>query len=99
MPKIIWKPQAEKDLKAIEEYYKKTAPDFAQVFVAQVHQKLDRVELFPLSGRMVPEINDPAIREIIYRGYRIVYHYIPDTEPVEILTVFNSSQQFGHLDF
>lgn len=95
---VIWKPQAIKDLKAIEEYYLKTAPDFAEVFVDQIHKKTRRLEVYPLSGRKVPEIENPAIREIIYLNFRIFYHYTAGG-PVEILTVFHSSRQFGSLDF
>ena len=36
---------------------------------------VDRLELFPRSGRMVPEIGDEAIREVLYRGYRIMHAY------------------------
>ena len=38
------------------------------------------------SGRTVPEIGNPNIRELIYRGYRIVYRLNGDR--IEILTVF-----------
>ncbi|PSQ82101.1 MAG: hypothetical protein BRD46_00395, partial [Bacteroidetes bacterium QS_8_68_15] len=48
-------------------------------------------------GRMVPEIEDEAIREVIYRGYRIVYVVDRDKEEVEVLTIFHSAQQFGTL--
>jgi hypothetical protein len=34
----------------------------------------------------VPEISNPDIRELIYRGYRIVYRFKGDV--LEILTVF-----------
>jgi plasmid stabilization system protein ParE len=34
---------------------------------------VERLEAFPQSGRVVPERNDEAIREVIVRPYRIVY--------------------------
>jgi len=40
----------------------------------------------PRSGRTVPEIGNSDIRELIYRGYRIVYRLNGDR--IEILTVF-----------
>ena len=48
---------------------------------------------------MVPEIGDESIREILYRGYRIM-HIVSgedDEEEVEILTVIHSSMPFGGL--
>ncbi len=64
--KIIWKSQAEKDLKAIEEYYLKVTPEFAEIIIDEILVRAKKLEDSPKSGRKVPEINDPAIREIIY---------------------------------
>ena len=33
----------------------------------------DNLEIFPEMGRVVPERNDPSIREIIFGSYRIMY--------------------------
>ena len=49
----------------------------------------------PNMGRIVPEIGDESIRELIYRQYRIIY--IVDDGSAEILTVYHSSRQFGGL--
>lgn len=93
--KIIWKPQAEKDLVAIEEFYLSVAPDLADIIVDQIIHRIRHLELNPQSGRIVPELNDPLIREVIYRNYRIVYYHNPEENRVEILTVFHSAKQFG----
>lgn len=93
---VIWKPQAEKDLEAIEDYFLQVAPDYAEIIVDEIKTRVQQVEEFPRIGRMVPDMYDPAIREVLYRNYRIVY-YVPEseTDPIEILTVFHSSKQFG----
>lgn len=92
---VIWKPQAVKDLEAVEEYFLKVAPEFADILIDEIHLQTDKLKNFPKSGRKVPEINDPAIREVIHRNYRIIYHYLSAEEKVEILTVYHSSRQFG----
>ena len=71
------------------------APSYAPVFVKKVIEITQRLELFPRSGRIVPEIGDEAIRELIYRNYRIVYVVDEAGEEVEVLTIFHSSHQFG----
>jgi len=48
-------------------------------------------------GRIVPEIGDEAIREVLYRNYRIAYVVDRDDKEVDVLTIFHSSQQFGRL--
>jgi toxin ParE1/3/4 len=91
--------QAQSELDAIIEYYERIgADDFAEVFEEKVIEKIRPLEQFPQMGRIVPEIGDEAIREVIYRTYRIVYVVDRDDEAVDVLTIFHSSQQFGALD-
>ncbi|MBX9657643.1 MAG: type II toxin-antitoxin system RelE/ParE family toxin [Nitrospiraceae bacterium] len=45
---------------------------------------------FPQSGRIVPEVNDPAVREVIHGNYRIVYRLIHDQ--IHILTVHHTAR-------
>jgi plasmid stabilization system protein ParE len=40
----------------------------------------------PNAGRMVPEISNPDIRELIFQKYRVVYKL--KGKQIEILTVF-----------
>ena len=53
---------------------------------------MDRLREFPESGRVVPELRDAAVREIIYGSYRIVYELHEST--AEVLTVFRASRAF-----
>ena len=93
MAEVRWRPQALRDLEAIEAYYEEVAPDFAALLVAGVFETAQRLTDFPRAGRSVPEIKDEAICELLYRQYRIVYVVLDDT--AEILTVFHSARQFG----
>lgn len=91
MAQVSWTSQALTDLEAIGDFIARDAPSFAQVFVDRVFQSVERLQQFPLSGRVVPEIAQEHIREIIFGSYRIVY-LVSDDE-VNILTVFHSSRQ------
>lgn len=44
------------------------------------------------SGRLVPELEQPMLREIIVGSYRIVYRVISDQ--VQILTVVHGARRF-----
>ncbi|MEM9998118.1 MAG: type II toxin-antitoxin system RelE/ParE family toxin [Bacteroidota bacterium] len=79
----------------VEAYYEEVAPDFAALFVAGAFETAARLTDFPRAGRIVPEIGDASIRELIYRQYRIIYTVIEGT--AEILTVYHSARQFGTL--
>lgn len=59
-------------------------------------ETVDRLENFPRSGRIVPEINQDKIREIILGSYRVVY--LLDEDEVNILTVFHASRLFNISD-
>jgi toxin ParE1/3/4 len=90
MARISWTSQALNDLQAIGDFIARDAPTFAQVFVDKVFDTVERLENFPRSGRIVPEINQENIREIILGSYRIVY-LLTDVQ-VSILTVFHTSR-------
>jgi toxin ParE1/3/4 len=95
--RVIWSPQALTDLEAIGDYLAREAPAYAQAFVDGAFAAADRLEWFPRSGRAVPETEDAALREVIYKGYRLI-HIVSGPEgeeEVEILTVFHSTRQLG----
>ncbi|NNE48295.1 MAG: type II toxin-antitoxin system RelE/ParE family toxin [Rhodothermales bacterium] len=50
------------------------------------------MELFPKSGRVVPELAREDLRELIVGDYRIVYRL--DGELAVLLTVYRSSMLF-----
>ena len=74
MAKVIWAPSALDDIASIAEYIAEDSAEMASLFVHRLTEATDRLEEFPLSGRMIPEINNPDCREVIYGTYRIMYH-------------------------
>lgn len=65
MAKVTWTEQALEDLEAICLFIARDALRYAELFADQVFKATDRLEDFPLSGRVVPEIGREDIREII----------------------------------
>lgn len=90
MAEVRWTPQAADDLDAIAEFISQDSPHYSSLFVLDVLCAVDRLIQFPKSGRIVPEINDPLVREVILGSYRIIYRLRQDL--VEILTVFHGSR-------
>ena len=97
MAEVVWTPRAYADLQAIGGYHAQSAPGYAEMLVRKLMHATECLEAFPTSGRVVPEIGDESLREVIHRNYRIVYLYLPDEDRVEVLAVFHSSRQFGGL--
>ncbi len=73
MARINWSDQALDDLDAICDFIARDVPRYAQVFANRVFESVERLVLFPQSGRIVPELQLEMIREIIFGNYRIVY--------------------------
>jgi len=90
MARVTWTPQSLEDIDAICEFIARDAPYYAQLFVTRVFNATDRLEIFPESGRKVPEINQQNIREIILGNYRIIYRLQGDE--VQVLTVYHSAR-------
>jgi len=70
---VILAPRAIRDLEAIVRYIAADNPTAALRFGKALIEKARAIGLFPEAGRVVPEIGDPNIREVIYSSYRIVY--------------------------
>lgn len=90
MAKIKWTPQSLDDVEAIANFIGRDSTYYARMFTAKVFESVDRLELFPESGRVVPEVRRQDIREIVFGNYRIVYRIKKDI--IEILTVYHSAR-------
>ena len=73
MEKIIWSELALDDLKNIHDYISKDSIIYANRVIEKIIQRIDKLENFPKSGRVVPELNNNSIRELIQNNYRIIY--------------------------
>lgn len=93
MRRIFWTEQARSDLAAIRAFITQDSPHYASVVVSQLIAATDQLTTFPESGRAVPEFEDPLVREIVRRPYRIVYR-LEGSDQVHILTIHHGSQQF-----
>jgi addiction module RelE/StbE family toxin len=90
--RIVWAPQAIEDVDAIRAYVARDSPHSAGLLVERLVSAVTRLETHPLSGRVVPEVGDESICEVIHGNYRIIYRLRPDL--VEIVTVFHGARLF-----
>lgn len=92
MTKIRWTDQAIADLAAIRTFIEQDSPHYASVVVARLIRSVDRLKDFPQSGRVVPEFERKAVREVVERPYRIVYRLVSEHE-IHILTVHHGAKR------
>lgn len=90
MAKVRWSKDSIEDLKEIGEFIALDSPYYAQIFKDRVFEMVEHLERFPEIGRQVPESDDPQVREVIYKGYRIIYQIKEGC--LEIITVIHGSR-------
>ena len=90
MAEVRWTPQALDDLEAVCLFIARDAPPVSAIFAQQAFEATDRLAGFPESGRIVPEMNDPNFREIMFGNYRLIYRLL--SGDVDILTVHHGSR-------
>jgi toxin ParE1/3/4 len=87
---VRWTDQAVGDLRAIREFIGRDSPRYGRLVAERLFDATERLQAFPLSGRVVPELGRDDLRELIVGEYRTVYRILP--EVVVLLTVFRSSR-------
>ncbi len=92
MVEIVITESAWADLDAIEDYIALDSPRYARMWIEKIFTHIEQLRAFPLSGKIVPEYQMEQVREIIFRGYRIVY-YLPTPERVEVIRVINGAKE------
>jgi len=88
---IKWTLHALQDIESIAEFIAQDSEHFASIQIDKFFIRSQILEQFPLAGRMVPELGDEQIRELIEGNYRIIYRVVSESR-VDILTIHQSYQ-------
>ena len=92
MTEVRWTKQAVDDLRSIREFIERDSPRYGRLVAERLFEATSRIEIFPESGRVVPEVRRDDIRELIVGEYRVVYRL--EAETAILITVFRSSRLF-----
>ena len=84
MVKINWTRQSIEDIHSIRAYYIERSTKFTEELTDKIIEKAAVLENFPNMGRIVPEIGNAFIRELIFQNYRIV-----SESRIDIIAVHN----------
>jgi plasmid stabilization system protein ParE len=83
--RVIWAPLAEEQVADAFAYIAAERPAAALKWFERIVAKTESLSALPDQGRMVPEAQRPALREVLVEPYRVVYQRHADT--VLVLTV------------
>ncbi len=92
--KLRWTHRARRDLVEIGRYIARDKPEAARRWVERLRQRARDAAQMPHSGRRVPELERDDVREVLLRGYRIVYQL--HASEVRVLTVFEGHRLLPH---
>ena len=82
---ITWSDEAPDSFEGEYERRRVRSPRQAERFAAEVLDAVTRIERFPRSGRMVPEHQNPLLREIPIGRWRLMYRLSADGISIELL--------------
>ena len=94
---VILTPESLEDLKTIVRYIARDDPERARSFGYLLIDKALSLTNMPERGRMLPELKDPDVREIVHGSYRIIYELLRDPDLVYVLRFWHASR--GEADF
>ena len=93
MRRLRWTQLAREDLASVRAFISEQSPNYAALVIGRIIGATDRLAQFPESGRAVPEVAQPDVREVIYRPYHIVYRLV-STDEIHILRVHHGARLF-----
>lgn len=91
MVRIVWTETATNDIKGIYDFIADDSRRYASITANKIYQKVQVLSKNLHIGRIVPEFNDEAIRELIQGNYRIIYKVI-SLEEIHIIRIFHSKR-------
>lgn len=71
--RVIWTLAAWNDLETVADFISRDSPYYAAAWVRNVRDAARSLILMSMRGRVVPEIGDRQIRELIVQSYRLIY--------------------------
>jgi toxin ParE1/3/4 len=84
-----WSPEAVEDLRSIADYIQRDSAFYAKSVVSKLIKTAARLCDFPTMGREVPELQNPAIREIAVYSYRMIYRFNEPSKQVLIIAIIH----------
>ena len=84
---------AEHDLGEILEFIQMDSPRSAKKLVRGTYSQLKKLPSFPKLGRIIPEIGDVRLREIIVGPYRLMYRL--QNKRIIVLRVLHGKRLFS----
>jgi plasmid stabilization system protein ParE len=71
--RVVVAESTRRDLAEILDYVKVDSPRSARKLIQEIYKRFNKLPSFPKLGRIIPEIGDSFLREIVVGPYRMMY--------------------------
>jgi toxin ParE1/3/4 len=92
---VAWAETAWRDLERIADYIAEDSPGYAAAFVRRGRDRARSLEEMAERGRVVPELEEPAVRELVVGSYRLIYEI--EGADVHILGLIHGARDLAAL--
>ena len=94
MATVRWSSRALRNLSSIRDYWSdNVSEEVAERLTTEIVEAVGRLSDFPELGRVIPELGQRDLREVLSGNYRVPYRLL-DGESVYIVTVVDARQDF-----
>jgi toxin ParE1/3/4 len=77
--RVAWTETAWRDLERIGDYIAEDSPGYAAAFLRRVRDRARSLDELAERGRVVPELDEPEVRELFVGSYRLIYEITDET--------------------
>lgn len=71
--RVAWTETAWRDLEHVADYIAEDSPGYAAALVRRIRDQSGSLDEFAERGRIVPELDQPTVRELVVGTYRLIY--------------------------
>jgi plasmid stabilization system protein ParE len=89
---VVWAPRARSDARLALDYIHRESPEAARRFATALVTAARSLAELSERGRIVPELEDPSVRELLLSRYRVVYEVFPAR--VAVVRIIHASRDF-----
>lgn len=93
---VVWTEGARRELDAAIAFVAEDSREGAISLLDDILDSTDSLHSMPDRGRVVPERDDPHVRELLVGPYRLLYHV--DGSVVYVLSVLHQRRDFDRSD-
>jgi toxin ParE1/3/4 len=92
---LAWTETAWRDLERVADYVAEDSPSYAAALVRRIRDRARSLEELADRGRVVPELDDPRVRELLIGNYRLIYEI--SGESIHVLGLIHGARDLGAL--